>query len=109
MLTAKGRGHKSHKAWIALFIFLSTKAVHLELVNDYASDAFITAFKRFVSRRGINSDINSDCDSFSSVGVNIKLKAEKFQAMRIYRGGITKKFADQTIHWHFMRSRQNPI
>ena len=35
-----------------LFIRKVKKAVHLELVEDLSADAFLKAFRRFVSRRG---------------------------------------------------------
>lgn len=57
---SSGRGNKSHKSYICIFVCVSTRAVHLELVNDYSSNSFLVAFKRFVSRRGIPSDLYSD-------------------------------------------------
>ena len=58
--TRRGRGFKSYKGYICLFICLSTKALHLEAVTDLTSSAFIAAFKRFACRRGRCSIIMSD-------------------------------------------------
>ncbi|GFU64203.1 integrase catalytic domain-containing protein [Trichonephila clavipes] len=53
----KGRGSKSFKTCIALFVCFTTRAIHLELVTDLSADAFIAALKRFLSHRGKCSDI----------------------------------------------------
>lgn len=39
-----GRGIVSWKAYIALFVCLASKAVHLELVGDYTTAAFLNAY-----------------------------------------------------------------
>ncbi|XP_029171355.1 uncharacterized protein LOC114940771 [Nylanderia fulva] len=59
--TSKGRGHRAHKGYIAVFICFWSKATHLEVVSDYTSEAFIAALHRFVSRRGLCAEIYSDC------------------------------------------------
>jgi hypothetical protein len=51
--TTKGRGHRSYKADIALFVCFVTRALHFELVSDLTTNAFTTAFHRFTSRRGL--------------------------------------------------------
>ena len=40
------------KAYVCIFVSLSVKAVHLELVSDLSTDAFIASLRRFVARRG---------------------------------------------------------
>lgn len=60
LLPYVGRGQRPRKNYIALFICLITKAVHLELVEDYSSKAFLDAFRRFASRRGLPALMLSD-------------------------------------------------
>ncbi|XP_055922955.1 uncharacterized protein LOC129953654 [Eupeodes corollae] len=56
----RGRNPKFVKAYIALFVCFVTKGVHIELVNDLSTDAFLLALDRFVARRGRPSEIWSD-------------------------------------------------
>ncbi|KAA5784357.1 transposase family protein, partial [Pseudomonas aeruginosa] len=48
------------KAYLCVFVCLSTKAVHLEVVADLTTEAFIASLDRFVSRRGLPELIRSD-------------------------------------------------
>ncbi|XP_057324175.1 uncharacterized protein LOC130666872 [Microplitis mediator] len=57
----QGRGTRCYKGWIAVFVCLSTSAVHLEVVTDYSSEGFLKAFRRFNSQRGIFRTLQSDC------------------------------------------------
>ena len=41
------------KSYICLFTCASTRAVYLELLKDLSTNMFLTAFRRFVSRRGM--------------------------------------------------------
>jgi hypothetical protein len=66
------RGAKVDKAYLCLFVCLSTKAVHLEVVSTLSTDGFIAALRRFVSRRGRCNIIHSDCGT-NFVGASSQL------------------------------------
>lgn len=48
--SSKGRGQHATKGYVAVFVCLATKAIHLELVSDLTLAALIAAFQRFTAR-----------------------------------------------------------
>ena len=48
------------KAYLCIFVSLTVKAVHLEVVSDLTSEAFVASLRRFISRRGHPTLIWSD-------------------------------------------------
>ncbi|XP_070140474.1 uncharacterized protein [Drosophila kikkawai] len=70
----KLRGKRPDKAYIAVFCGFATKAVHLELVSDLTTDAFLAALRRFLGRRGKCQTIHCD-NATNFVGANNQLKA----------------------------------
>lgn len=55
------RNARSVKCYLAIFVCMVIKAVHIEVVSDLSTPAFIAALHRFISRRGIPAHIYSDC------------------------------------------------
>lgn len=55
-----GRKSPPVKCYVAIFVCLVTKAVHIELVADLTTDAFISALKRFIARRSKPAVIECD-------------------------------------------------
>nr|XP_037877020.1 uncharacterized protein LOC119630728 [Bombyx mori] len=57
----KVRNAKIIKCYVSVFVCMSVKAIHLDLVSELSTEAFIAALRRFTSRRGLCTDIYSDC------------------------------------------------
>lgn len=55
-----GRFKITFKGYVDVFICLSTRAIHLEVVGDLTTEAFLAAFDRLVGRRGAVSEMRSD-------------------------------------------------
>ena len=85
------------KTYVCVFVCLSVKAVHLELVSDLTTRAFIAALRRFVARRGYPTLIWSDHSS-NFVGAKGGLKAlQDLLSNRITQGTISEFCSSHSI------------
>nr|XP_033320862.1 uncharacterized protein LOC117217401 [Megalopta genalis] len=87
------------KIYVAVFICLATKAVHLEVASDMTTEAFIAALKRLIARRGICRNIYSDNGS-NFVGANNELR--ELQGILKKNDRVGNFLAGKGITWHFM-------
>ena len=71
LLIRRGHARKPTllKSYACLFICCTTKAVHIELMSNLTSEAFLAALSRFTDRRGCLSTILSD-NATNFVGAN---------------------------------------
>lgn len=90
------RKSRVYKVYIAVFVCFSVKAVHLELVTELSTEAFLAAFDRFVARRGLPSDIFSDCGT-NFIGADKALK----QLINSPDGQDVIAQARSVCRWHF--------
>jgi len=84
---------------VAVFICFSSRAVHLEVASDYTADAFLAAFRRFVSRRGLCRHVYSDCGT-NFVGADRQLRG-LFEAASRDNQRIVGRLANEGVKWHF--------
>lgn len=92
-----------NKVYLAIFICFITKAVHLELVSDLTTDAFIAALKRFISRRGKCAVIFSD-NAKNFVGANAELQ-RLHNLLRRPDDRLANYLSDEGIIWKFIPPR----
>jgi Integrase zinc binding domain len=93
------RGQKMIKGYIAIFICMATKAIHIEMVSDLTSKAFIAAFKRFVGRRGSSSKMYSD-NGTNFVGAD-KLLKDEIKLIHSTKAEAENMLAAEGISWQF--------
>lgn len=93
----KGRGCRIVKVYIAIFICFTTKAIHLELVGDLCSNTFLSALRRFVSRRGKPANLYSD-NGTTFVGAYNDLS--KF--LKANCDSLSSDAASDGINFHFI-------
>ncbi|GJQ88544.1 hypothetical protein Trydic_g3631 [Trypoxylus dichotomus] len=99
------RKHNLIKAYGAVFVCFATKAVHVELVGNLSTEAFLAALKRFVARRGSISNIYSD-NGTQFIGANTELKKLLKQLQTQTQTEQVKAYmAHNGIRWHFIPPR----
>lgn len=99
--TSSLRTASTTKGYICLFICMCTKAIHLEAVTSLNVDSFLAAFRRFISRRGLCSDLYSDCGT-NFVGANKELQVLYQRNKSSLPEHLVETLANQGTTWHFI-------
>ncbi|XP_014216611.1 uncharacterized protein LOC106645287 [Copidosoma floridanum] len=100
VLASKGRGIRTTNSYIAVFVCMTAKALHLELVGDLSTAAFLGALARFTSRRGQPSELWSDnATCFRRADLELR---EALQIAEIDWDLVAGFLASQGIAWHFI-------
>jgi len=81
------------KVYIAVFVCMTTKAVHLESVSALSTD--LMTLDRFVARRGQPSSIYSDC------GINFVGAAKQLRRLINHPDQRDKVTGHLSCEWHF--------
>lgn len=87
------------KAWVSIFVCRLTGGCHLELVQNLTSNAFVDAFKRFVSTRGLPKTVLSDNATTFKKAVKM-LKGDEQKAYEISMTAI--KEAEKEIQAQYV-------
>lgn len=95
---SRNRGCKNSKAYVEIFVCMSTKAIHIELVSDLTAEAFVAALRRMVARRG------SVCNIYSDNGtcfVKVDKDLSEMDQNEAFNTIIFEELARKNIQWHF--------
>ena len=93
------------KTYISVFVSFSVKAVHLELVSDLTSEAFIAYLRCFVARRGCPNQIWSDHGT-NFVGANREIREfYDFLSNQILQCNVSQFCNSRNIEWKFIPER----
>ncbi|CAI6377488.1 unnamed protein product [Macrosiphum euphorbiae] len=93
------------KGYVCMFVCFTTKAVHIELVGDLSTQAFISALNRFFDRRGKSITIYSD-NATNFVGASRKLKEwyDLFQTEQ-HKKKVEEVLSEVEVQWRFIPPR----
>lgn len=93
------------KGYICLFVCLSTRAIHLEVVSNLTTDAFLAALRRFTGRRGPVSKLYSD-NATNFTGAESELEQlGKLFAEEHHIEELTEFCGSRAITWSFIPPR----
>ncbi|XP_053681538.1 uncharacterized protein LOC128732318 [Sabethes cyaneus] len=99
------RRGSSVKIFVAIFVCMASKAVHIEMVYGLSSASFINVLKRFVSRRGRTLDIYCD-NARTFVGANRLLQDDKRLFDEVHSSQSLGKYCSENgIRFHFNPAR----
>ena len=98
IVTRRTRGGQAHgKRWAIMFSCLTSRAVHIEVIEDMTSSSFINALRRFTAIRGHVKECRSErgtnfIGSTDHLGVDV---------INIENGPIKRFLLDQRSVWIF--------
>ena len=100
------RNRAPTKVYVAIFVCFSTKAVHIELVSDLSTPAFIAALRRLVARRGQVVELNSDnATAFKGAANALHRVYQMLKVEEADRKEIFTWCSENGIRWKFIPPR----
>ena len=97
--------HMSACSYASLPICFSTKAVHLEVMSDLNTVAFTASLHRFISQRGLPTEIHSDKGT-NFVGTANDLKdLYHFFSNDSTQKTLSTALSNRCITWHFIQKK----
>ena len=96
------QGRNEVKVYLCLFTCATTRAVHLEIVQDLTSESFLLTFRKFVGRRSLPRIMISDNGStYLSAATELQslMKLPEVKE-ELSRRGVTWKFIPKRAPWY---------
>ena len=93
------------KGYLAIFVCLATKAVHIEVVSDQTTSALLSALRRFCSLKGLPKNIYSDNGS-NFIGARHELhNLYMLLSLPSTEAAIKSCLMERKINWHTIPPR----
>ena len=93
------------KGYLAIFVCLATKAIHIEVVSDQSTPTLIAALKRFCSIRGLPKNIYTD-NGANFVGARNELHdLYLFLQLPSTNEALRSSLMEDKISWHTIPQR----
>lgn len=102
VLSVKKPGKRTTtKGYIAVFVCMCTRAIHLEIVSSMTSEAFLATFSRFTSRRGLPSNMYSD-NSKTFIGAKNEMDEDYRKIKEIFEPELADVSLKNNVQWEFI-------
>jgi len=92
------RGTEEVKVYLCLFTCATTRALHLEIVQDLSTETFLLAFRKFAARRSLPTVIVSD-------NASTYLSAADELRSLIHSPEVKKELGKRGVSWKFIPKR----
>ena len=95
----KNSSSRETKVYVAIFICLATKAVHMETVNSLTKDDCLDNVKRFCARRGLPKAFYSD-NSMTFFGPRGEIEFQKLMMNKEFKEIFSTFTNDNSVSWY---------
>ncbi|KAL1447478.1 hypothetical protein WDU94_008923, partial [Cyamophila willieti] len=98
---SRHRGVKSQKAYLCLFICMTTKALHLELASSLTTESFLSCLRRIIARRGTVKVLYCDQGTNFVGASNMLSDIYKFLDSKPFKDAFENELLNQRIEFRF--------